>query len=134
MVKNPPALRETWVWSLGWEDPLEEGLASTAVFLSGESPWTEKPGGLQSRGSQRVRHNWVTKHIYIYMYVYFHLHEVVLHYRLEMEFLYQRYVNLKFSWILKICPSKKLYHFLLSSTEITRGPISPQLTDAKYFS
>ena len=65
------------------------------------------------------------------MYVYFHLHEVVLHYRLELEFLYQRYVNLV---NLKIYPSKKLYHFLLSSTEITRGPISPQLTDAKYFS
>ena len=58
-VKNLPIMQETWVWSLGWEDPLEEGMA---VFLHGESPWTEKPGGLQSIGSQRVGHDWVIKH------------------------------------------------------------------------
>ena len=45
------------VWSLGWEDPLEEEMAPTPVFLPGESPWTEEPGGLQSTGSQIVRHN-----------------------------------------------------------------------------
>ena len=55
-VKNPPAKWETWVQSLGWEDPLEEGIV-TPVFLPGESPWTEESGGLQSMGSQRVRHN-----------------------------------------------------------------------------
>ena len=59
-VKNLPAMWETWVWetwvpSLGWEDPLEEGMQPTQVFLSGESPWTEEPGGQQSMGSQRVR-------------------------------------------------------------------------------
>ena len=47
MVKNPPAMRETWDQSLGWEGPLED---PTPVFLLGESPWTEEPGGLQSRG------------------------------------------------------------------------------------
>ena len=57
-VKNPPAMRETWVWSLGWEDPLEE---ATPVSLPWESPWIEEPGGLQSMGSQRVRHNWATE-------------------------------------------------------------------------
>ena len=61
MVKNPPAIWETWVWSLGWEDPLEEGMASTPVFLPRESPWTEEPGRLQSMGSQRVGRDWVTK-------------------------------------------------------------------------
>ena len=55
-VKNPSAKWETWVRSLGWEDPLEEGV-ETAVFLPGESPWTEEPGGLQSMRSQRVRHD-----------------------------------------------------------------------------
>ena len=54
MVKNLPAMQETCVRSLGWEEPLEE---DTPVFLPGESPWTEEPGGLQSMGSQRVRHN-----------------------------------------------------------------------------
>ena len=43
--------------TLGWEDPLEEGVAPTPVFLPGESPWTEEPGGLQSMGSQRVRND-----------------------------------------------------------------------------
>ena len=55
MVKNLPALWEIWVQSLGWKDPLEEGMASHSAFLPGESPWTEKPGRLQSMGSQRVR-------------------------------------------------------------------------------
>ena len=51
-VKNPPAMWETWVRSLGWEDPLEKGMQPTPVFLPGESPWTEEPGGLQSMGLQ----------------------------------------------------------------------------------
>ena len=45
---------ETWVRSLGWQDPLEEAWQPTPVFLPGESPWTEEPGELQSMGSQRV--------------------------------------------------------------------------------
>ena len=57
MVKNLPAMWETWVNSLDWEDPLEEDMQPTTVFLSGESLWTEEPGGLQSTGSQRVRHD-----------------------------------------------------------------------------
>ena len=57
MVKNAPAMQETWVRSLGQEDTLEEGMATTPVFLPGESPWTEEPGGLQSMGLQRVRHD-----------------------------------------------------------------------------
>ena len=61
-VKNPPAMQETWVWSLGWEDPLEEGMATHFSSLSGESPWTREPGGLRFTGSQRVRHYWATKH------------------------------------------------------------------------
>ena len=52
MVKNPPAMRETWVRSLGWEGPLEEAMATHSRFLPGDSPWTEEPGGLQSMGSQ----------------------------------------------------------------------------------
>ena len=61
-VKNPPAMWETWVWSLGWEIHWRKAWQPTLAFLPGESPWTEEPGGLQSMGSQRVRHNWVTKH------------------------------------------------------------------------
>ena len=56
MVKNPLAKWETWVQSLGWEDPLEKGVV-IPVFLPGEFLWTEESGGLQSMGSQRVRHD-----------------------------------------------------------------------------
>ena len=52
MAKNPSAMWETWVPSLGWEDPLEEGMATHYSFLPGESPQTEEPGRLQSMGSQ----------------------------------------------------------------------------------
>ena len=61
-VKNPPAMWKTWVQSLGWEDPLEEGLATHSSILAWRIPWTEGPGGLQSVQSQNVRHDWVTKH------------------------------------------------------------------------
>ena len=63
MVKNLPAMRETWVRSLGWEDALEEDIATCSSILAWRIPWTEGFGGLQSMGSQRVRHNRVTKHI-----------------------------------------------------------------------
>ena len=53
MVKNPPAMWETWVRSLGWEDPLEKGMAPHSSILAWRIPWTEEPGGLQSMGSQR---------------------------------------------------------------------------------
>ena len=50
--------KRPWVWSLGEEDPLEEGMATYSSFLVWEVPWTEDPGGLQSTGSQRLRHDW----------------------------------------------------------------------------
>ena len=56
-VKNPLAMWETWVQSLGWEDPLEESMATHTSTFAWRIPWTEDPGGLQSMGSQRVRHN-----------------------------------------------------------------------------
>ena len=56
VVKNLPAMRETWIQSLGWED-WRRAQQPTPVFVPGESPWTEKPGGLQSMGLQRVRHD-----------------------------------------------------------------------------
>ena len=55
--KNLPAMWETWVQSLGWEDPLRRAWQPTPVFLPGESPWTEELGGLQSMGSQEVGHH-----------------------------------------------------------------------------
>ena len=57
MVKNPPAIQETWVQSLCGEDPLEEGMATHSSILAWRTPWTEEPGGLQSMELQRVGHN-----------------------------------------------------------------------------
>ena len=56
MVKNLPAMLETWVRSLGREDTLEKEMATHSSILAWRIPWTEKPGGPQSMGSQRVRH------------------------------------------------------------------------------
>ena len=60
-VKNLPVTQETWVQSLSWEDPLEEEIATHSSILTGRIPWTEDPGGLQSKDLQRVEHEWVTK-------------------------------------------------------------------------
>ena len=57
MLKNPPAARETWVRSLVWEDPLEEGVATHTSILAWRIPGTEEPGGLQSVGLHRVRND-----------------------------------------------------------------------------
>ena len=57
MVKNPPAMQETWVWSLVGKIPLEKGIATHPSILAWRIPWTEESGGQQSMGSQRVGHN-----------------------------------------------------------------------------
>ena len=60
MVKRLPTMWETWVRSLGWEDPLEKEMATHSSILAWKIPRTEEPGRLQSTGSQRVRHDWAT--------------------------------------------------------------------------
>ena len=57
MVKNLPAMQETWAGSLGQEDSLEKGMATHSSILAWQIPWTEEPGGLQSKGSQRIGHD-----------------------------------------------------------------------------
>ena len=64
LVKKLPAMQETqemWVQSLGWEDPLEKGMATHSSILAWEVPWAEEPDGLQSMESQRVENNLATK-------------------------------------------------------------------------
>ena len=56
-LKRLPAMQETWVRSLGREDPLEKEMATHSSILAWRIPWTEEPGGLQSMGSQRVGHD-----------------------------------------------------------------------------
>ena len=54
LVENPSAMQETWVRSLGWEDPLEKGMATHSSILAWRIPWMEEPGRLQLMGSERV--------------------------------------------------------------------------------
>ena len=76
MVKCLSTMRETRVWALGWEDPLEKEMAIHSSTIAWKIPWTEEPGRLQSMRSQRVRHDWATSFslslsfIYTYMYAY----------------------------------------------------------------
>ena len=84
IVKNPPAmleLQEMQVQSLGWEDPLGKGLATHSSILAWRMPWTEEPGGLQSMGSQRVRHNQSD-------FAYMHTHIFFIFLRLCLGYLY----------------------------------------------
>ena len=67
MIKNLPAMQETWAQSLGWEDRLEKGMTTHSSILAWRILWTEKPGGLQSKGSQRVRQNWATNNFTYFM-------------------------------------------------------------------
>ena len=60
-VKDLPVIQEIWVRSLGWEGPLEKGMATYSSIVAWRIPWTEKSGGLQSMGLQRVGYNLVTK-------------------------------------------------------------------------
>ena len=57
IVNNPPAMQEALVQSMGWEDPLEDGMATHSSILAWRMPWTEQPGRLQSIGLQTVRHD-----------------------------------------------------------------------------
>ena len=63
MVKNPPAKQETWVPSLGQEDPLEEEMTTHSSILAWEIPWTEEPGGPQTMGLKRAGYDLATEHI-----------------------------------------------------------------------
>ena len=59
-LKRLPTTQETWVWSLGREDPLDKEMATHSSILARRIPWREEPGRLQSTGSQRVGHDWAT--------------------------------------------------------------------------
>ena len=74
-VKNLPAMQETWVWSLGGENPLDEEMATFSSILAWRISWTEGPGGLQSTGSQRMGQN---RAINIHTHTHTHTHILYL--------------------------------------------------------
>ena len=69
IVKNLLALQDTWVQSLGWEDALAKGMGTHSSVFAWRIPWPEEPGGLQSLGSQRVVHDWVTNTLFPYVFI-----------------------------------------------------------------
>ena len=73
MLKNLPAMKSTWVLSLGWEDPLEKEMATHSSILAWRSPWTERARGLESMGSQRVVRTRVSDYYSYYLYDLFFL-------------------------------------------------------------
>ena len=72
-----PAMWETWVWSLGWEDPLEKGMATHSSILAWKIPWTEELGRLQSRRSRRAGHNWELTHSLLFWSCRTQLHPIL---------------------------------------------------------
>ena len=85
-VKNLPAMQETWVWSLDWEDPLEKGMETLSNVLAWRISWTEEPDGPHSMASQSVRHNSEPHTLSLSLLVpcnlhtYFHIHlSIILH-------------------------------------------------------
>ena len=77
MVKRLPTMRETWVWSLGREDPQEKEMATHISPLAWKIRWMEEPGRLQSTEFQRVRHDWATS-------LSFFLHDLLMH-KIEID-------------------------------------------------
>ena len=77
-LKHLPAMWKTWVQSLGWEDPLEKEMTTHFSILDWRIPWMEEPGRLQSMGSQRIGHNWVTSLFLLFLVLYL-LHGINTH-------------------------------------------------------
>ena len=99
-VKCLPTMRETRVWSLGREDPLEKESATHSSIHAWKIPWTEEPGGLQSMGSQRVGHDWATS---LHFFFIARLLAALLTKRLEFHFssITGIRINKHHSWIKK---------------------------------
>ena len=97
MVQNLFAMQEIWVWSLGWEDPLEKGMATHSSILAWGISWTGESGGLQSKGSQRVRHDWATNPLIFINFTYY--------------ISIKKYINLWYKKKVLNCYPRFLFHF-----------------------
>ena len=108
MVKSLAAMRETWVWSLGREDPLEKGMAIHSSILAWRISYTEEPGGLQSMGSQRLKHNRMTNTRAAFWERKSALHEIVSQIGFHVDFCSH--------------PQSNHYHYCCGKEE-TPGPV-----------
>ena len=98
VVKNPPAIQgmqETWVQSPGQEDPLEEEMAHHSSILAQKIPWIEEPGGIQSKGSQKIN---ATKHACMSVHMYMYFVPFILHIFKYSQYTYPHYQKLNYSF------------------------------------
>ena len=104
-IKHLPAMRETRIRSLGWEDPLEKEMATHSSILAWGIPWTEEPGGLQSTGSQRVGQLQPTCLPWAFIYCYENLYCNVMdeHFLLKISNFVLSYLRLYIIWNLCLC-------------------------------
>ena len=87
-------MQETWAWSLGWEDPLEKGMATHSSVLAWKIPWTEEPGGIQSTGSQRDKYNWTTKPFTVTLSMLWELYDLYIE-MLRVDMAENNYLSIK---------------------------------------
>ena len=125
MVKNLPARWKTQVQFLGWEDPLEKGMATHCTILAWRIPWTGEPGELQSMGSQRVGHDWLSDY-----YTHTHTHTHTRMYRSCYVSLFAAY--LWFSSFVLVDSSYHLVSFSPSSVALLPSTFSVFLFSNKY--
>ena len=107
MVKNPPAMQETGVQSLGWEDPLEEGMATHSSIPAWRIPHGQRSLALQSMGFQRVGHGWATK---THTHTHTHTHSSILvRFKKEVLLLTTTWMNLEDNMVGEISPLQDKY-------------------------
>ena len=90
-LKHLPPMRETWVPSLGWEEPLEKEMATHSSILAWRIPWTEELGGLQSTGSQRVGHDFTFTFTFILLSIFSKFHPCCCMYQNFLPFKAEKY-------------------------------------------
>ena len=122
MVRNPPAIRAMQVWSVVWEDPLKEGMATDSNILAWRTPWTEEPARLQSTGSQRVGYDLATKQTTAYTHTHtLSLCHILFHY---VSWQNIEYISL-YSRTLLICPTCNSLHLLTPNLPQPPSPALP---------
>ena len=131
--------------SLGWEDPLEEGMATHTSILAWRIPWTEEPGGPQSIGSQRVRHDWVTNASYSYCKMNFFMNSSMTfnmcidswsHYHNQSRSINQKKISLCCSLIIKSSslPASSNPLLIFRSCSFSFSKVSSEWSHAAFWS
>ena len=112
IIKNSPAMQEIWIWSLGWEDPLEKGMATHSSILAWRIPWTEEPGGLQSMGCKELKTTeWLTLLLSLVL-------ESQHHYIISLQHKDPWFSNLSIHWVLVLFEKNSMIELLTQSLQI----------------